>query len=277
MKIVWNKVTWYSKLLTVIFLVIVLPALAIYIEIQFRNTFVAYSTFVATPSIKNSTSSEKGTGCSLLPDTSKIPFNYLDYYYLDNNDLRGGMICKFVINPTLPVFTFHFVGQSDNTLGNVEITEGDSDQVIQTISNTTDSSTASTNAESVLTTADANFDGYEDLMILNGCGTTGNCLYGFYIYDPETNNFVYDNFLSKLTNPSFDYDKNQIATAVNVDAYDFKSDTYQYQDGEYTLVRKEISTLDQNSNTVTKKIYELGKDLKMELTSSVTTPSSPST
>ena len=208
--------------------------------------------------------------CTLLPFTGKTPLNQVQYYSPGEQDLRGGMVCKFSINPQLPVFTLSFAGQADNTLGDITITEGANAKVIQTIPNTTSYDATLTKAENTIVPVDANFDGYKDLPILSDCGATGNCTYSVYLYNPTTNQFIKNSFLSNLGTPSFDAAKKQVTTSWNSSVADFETDTYQYQGGQYTLIQKIVSTSNGQNNTVTEQTFQL-QNGKMMLINSTTT------
>ena len=227
----------------------------------------------ATPVISESSSSSQSEGCNLGAYTGTVPLSQLQYYSPGDEDLRGGMICTFRVNSNLPLFTFHFPGEADNTFGDLDITMETSSEVIQTIENTTDpNAIAPAKAQSVLTAVDANFDGYQDLQILSQCGATGNCSYNFYLYDPKKEEFVRNDFLSDLGTPSFDAKKKQVTTSSNGSASDWQNETYQYGNGgQYTLIHREVSTWDRNHKTVTVSIYEL-RNGKMELVDSKTAP-----
>jgi len=227
----------------------------------------------ATPVISDSTSSPQSEGCKLAPYTGAIPLSALPNYFTGEEDLRSGMTCTFRIGSKLPLFTFHFAGRADNTFGDLEITEGTSADIIQTIENTTDPSLVEpARVQSMLSTVDANFDGYQDLQLLSQCGATGNCSYDFYLYDPKANQFVHNDFLSSLGTPSFDQAKKQVTTSSNSSASDWQNETYQYEnDGHYTVIRREVSTWDRDRNTVTVSTYEL-RNGQMELVDSKTTP-----
>jgi hypothetical protein len=211
-------------------------------------------------------------GCKLLPYTGAVPLSKLPNYSPDQPDLRGGIVCHYRISPNLPLFMFHFTGKSDNSLGDIEITEEPSTTIVQTIDGS-DWGMVSSESElirSLLTPVDVNFDGYNDLQILSNCGGTGNCSYDFFLYDPVTNQFVHNEFLSNnLCSPEFDPKKKQITTHSNGGASDWESDTYQYGDGHYTLIRQEISSRDQKTEKVTVNTYEL-RNGKMELADSET-------
>jgi len=217
-----------------------------------------------------SVSDEPREGCNLRPYTGKIALKELQNYFAGAEDLRAGMTCRFRINPDLPVLVFHFPGNEDNTFGNIEIQE-ESGKVIQTIENETDPGMVMpAKAETVLRVVDANFDGYKDLQLLSNCGATGNCSYDFYLFDPAAGRFVHNGFLSNLTTPLFEASTKQVITSSNGSAWDWQKETYQYQGGKYTLIRKEVSTSDRERRVVHLRTYER-KNGKLELIESSST------
>jgi hypothetical protein len=87
-----------------------------------------------------------------------------------------------------------------------------------------------------------------------------------------TNLFVHNEFLSNnLCSPEFDAKKRRITTHSNGSVSDWENDTYQYDDGTYKPIRREISTWDRKTEKVTVNTYELRND-KMELVDSKTDP-----
>jgi hypothetical protein len=229
----------------------------------------------ANSHIEQSARTQIKEGCKLLPYKGDIPLSKLPFYVPDQPDLRAGVVCHYRISPDLPLFTFHFVGTPDNTLGELEVTEEPSTTIVQTIEQFTDWGMIPSVSElekSLLTPVDANFDGYKDLQILSNCGATGNCSYDFFLYDPVTNLFVHNEFLSNnLCSPEFDAKKRRITTHSNGSVSDWENDTYQYDDGTYKPIRREISTWDRKTEKVTVNTYELRND-KMELVDSKTDP-----
>lgn len=225
------------------------------------------------PAVADPNPPQPTEGCKLAAYTGTTPLNQVPYYAAGEEDIRGGMTCTFRIHPKLPLFTFHFAGQEDNTFGDLEITSGTSSEVIQTIENSTDpNGIAPAKAQTLLATVDANFDGYQDLQLLSMCGATGNCSYNFYLYDPKANQFVPESFLSGLVTPGFDQTKKQVMTGSNLSVYDTQSETYQYEsDGRYTLIHKQVSAWNRDAHTVTLQTYEL-RNGQMELVDSKTTP-----
>ena len=185
-----------------------------------------------------------------------------------NSDFRGGMLCRYVIDPKLPLFTFRFVAEGDNPLGKIEVSEGENTKVIQTIRYPHENpylGAGPADPLKILEPIDANFDGYKDLPLLLQCGAVGNCTYDFYLYDPKSDRFVYNSFLSGLTMPEFDPPNKQVKSYWHMSAGDGGHETYQYQNGKYTLIEKEESSWDREKDIITQKTYEL-RDGKMELT-----------
>ena len=186
--------------------------------------------------------------CRLLPSTGSVPLKQVDPDA--GEDLRAGMNCRFVVSRKLPVFTIHFVGRPDNTLGDIQVLQGD--RLVQTITGHDVELgalyPARLNAE--LQSVDANFDGYQDLQLLNDCGATGNCDYDFYLYDPAHGRFVYNKFLSGLGTCDFNAAKKQVWTGWNTSVVDSTSSIYQFRNGRYTEIRREDS--DENGT----KIFE---------------------
>lgn len=248
------------------------------VNLQFPTSTTA-SQPTSTSATKSNTAVAQTEGCALLPYTGSVPLSQAPYYTAGDPDFRGGMTCKFIINPNLPIFTFHFVGNNDNTLGNIQISEGTSTQIIQTIPigdpgsyGISYDAIAPANYQSILVPVDANFDGYKDLPILNDCGGTGNCSYDFYLYNPSTNQFVENSFLTNnIATPTFDASKKQVTTSWNSSVADWEADTYQYENNQYVVVKKVISTWDRNNNVATIDTYQL-QNGQMELTNSTTTP-----
>lgn len=266
-----------KKIPTLAGIIIIIVAMAIlfggvfvyqYISIKNLIKQQQKTTYIKTTEEKLNINQKEG--CVLLPYTGKVSLNTLPYYSQGQEDFRGGMVCKFVINPKLPIFTFNFIGQDDNTLGNINIMEGS--KIIQTINGGVDPNyiTPET-SQDILKPVDANFDGYKDLPILTECGATGNCGYDFYLYDPNTNQFVNNSFLTNLGTFNIDNEKQQITASSNSSVADWEKDIYQYKSSQYLLIEKDISTWNRSDDTVTIQTYKL-QNGKMNLVSSVTNP-----
>ena len=57
MTIVWNKVTWYSKLLAAIFFIFVVPILTFYIGKEYERTRLAVEAYADVPYVQTETDS----------------------------------------------------------------------------------------------------------------------------------------------------------------------------------------------------------------------------
>jgi hypothetical protein len=211
-----------------------------------------------------SASENQRQGCTVLPYEGKQPEDQVPPY----PDFRGGMLCRYVINPKLPLFTFRFVAEGDNPFGKIQISEGESTKVIQTLRyphNDPNWGADTTDPLKILQPLDVNFDGYKDLPLLIQCGAVGNCTYDFYLYEPATNRFVYDSFLSGLTMPMFDPQVKRVTSYYHGGACNSGHATYQYQSGQYVLIERQESTSNNEKDTCTQKTYEL-RDGKMKST-----------
>lgn len=208
--------------------------------------------------------------CALIPYNGTPPLSQLPPAPVSSyEDFRGGMICKYIINAKLSPFIFHFVDQGNNPLGKIEISEMGSNKVIQVISNPVNLYFTNIDPYRLLNTLDANFDGYNDLTIEEGCGATGNCQYDFYLYEPAKKQFVRNSFLSNLSEPQFDPHNKEVNAYSNMSAFDWEHDVYQLQNGQYLLIYKVVSSRDRKNNTSTKRTYEL-QNGKLILTDSTT-------
>jgi len=249
--------------------------------------------------LSTSTASVKISSCTLLPYTGNMPLSALSYTstlpdgsvtstpitYPGEPDVRGGMICKFSIAQNLPIFTFHFIGdQKWNTLNPIEVAEGSSTNVIQTLDLTADNSGGPgslglepdpiQSVENAVGTVDANFDGYQDLRVVTQVSATANVIASFYLYDPATNRFIYNSFLSNLPAPSFNADTKSVGTFWHIGpGSNDEEGEYQYQNGQYVLTKKTVHSTSSGGidGSVTTQEYKLING-NMQLISSTTTP-----
>ncbi len=213
-------------------------------------------------------------GCQIMPYTGTTQLNKLTDYINGVQDVRGGIICKYSINPALPEFTFHFVGGETNTLSKLEIMEGTSTKIVQTINESIPIYPESADVlQNIIVPVDANFDGYKDIPIATGCGATGNCSYDFFVYNPVKNIFTRDEFFSGLGTFGVDAVDKQITSSYNSSVADWEVDTYQFANGKYILIEKKTSTWNRedgaDGSTATVRQYEF-KSGQLRLVSSTT-------
>ena len=205
-------------------------------------------------------------GCELLPYSGVENRDPGD----TTQDVRGGMVCALTISPNVPQFIFNFVGTEDNTIHKVAVSSVGDPKLVQTLDIDIDTRALYPQEFEGIQLVDANADGYYDLSIKNQCGATGNCTYAFYLYDPKTDRFVPNEFLSGDFNPEFS-PNGDVTFSGNSSARDNSSMTYRYENGEYMLIRKRESIWNRDDDTLTENTYEL-QEGEMKLISSTTTP-----
>ena len=109
-----------------------------------------------------------------------------------------------------------------------------------------------TDQNNTLDMVDANFDGYEDLMIYSHDGGAGpNNGYNFYIYDPKSKRFEYNQILSGLTQTQIDAKAKMITAAWRNGAAEHGYEEYQWINGELTMTKQIIETFTQNDEIQT--------------------------
>jgi hypothetical protein len=83
---------------------------------------------------------------------------------------------------------------------------------------------------------DLNFDGYNDLRILNNEGATGNNWYDTWLYNQKTKTFVKNQFLTQSTSVMVDTSSRKILTYHRAGACEESLGVYAVKDTTYTLV-----------------------------------------
>jgi len=228
----------------------------------YENNKAALSRSAPSAQEASSTPGPAGNGCVVLPYAGTTPLSQLPLYSPDMQDIRGGMVCTFLINKKLPLFTFHFIGEPNNTLGDIQVTEGTSTNIIQTIGQASiissllgiDSSGPNYSLPLYDPTqlagmVDANFDGYNDLSFEYFAPADGeNQAILYYLYDPVKNRFVYNSFLSGGGNITFDDGKKQVTNVSLAGLGTWEEDVYQYQNGQYSLIKKVSANVIENKS-----------------------------
>lgn len=112
---------------------------------------------------------------------------------------------------------------------------------------------------------DANFDGYEDMMIYSHDGGAGpNNGYNFYIYNTKSKRFEYNQILSELTQTQIDAKAKIITAAWRNGAAQHGYEEYKWINGKLTMTKQAIDTYMQNDEIrVVTCVYKKGK-LKCE-------------
>jgi len=88
---------------------------------------------------------------------------------------------------------------------------------------------------------DFNFDGYNDLRILNNEGATGNKWYYTWLYNQKTKTFVKNQFLTQNSSVMVDTLGRKILTFYRAGACEESLGVYAVKDTSYTLVEDWVS------------------------------------
>jgi hypothetical protein len=105
--------------------------------------------------------------------------------------------------------------------------------------------------EAALTVMDANFDGWPDLSIPASDGGAGpNSSDNFFLFDPQSGTFVYNEELSNLTQTFFNTEQQTIGSAARGSCCDHSASTWRFIDGQLTEVANwhEFLTWDADDN-----------------------------
>ncbi len=115
-------------------------------------------------------------------------------------DVREGGTFRFRIHPSLPIYAFHLIGDpASNTLVRIEVSRQNDPTIIQTLE--AGMGEPPHRGADYFQAEDINFDGYLDIKLLVWWGATGNKGYRYWLFDKETDHFVYDEAFSELCNP----------------------------------------------------------------------------
>lgn len=83
----------------------------------------------------------------------------------------------------------------------IEIYKSDQSDPIQTLQSRMDAEPYQNKNANYFQAQDINFDGYKDIKLLIWWGATGNEGYDFWLFDPNSEKFIFNSQLSKIGNP----------------------------------------------------------------------------
>lgn len=118
---------------------------------------------------------------------------------------------------------------------------------VQALESCTGEAVPRANGLGELTQEDFNFDGYPDLMMrVTFDPRTNNSSYCIWLYDPNTQKFVFSSELSHLTNPVPDPDSKTVFARKNIICSErcYVEDMYAWSNGHLQPVREESLTED---------------------------------
>jgi hypothetical protein len=93
---------------------------------------------------------------------------------------------------------------------------------------------------------DANFDGHEDILLMQFLPAAPNIPYYYWIYNTASKKFVEDTALENITSPQFDSVKHQITSYWRDDCCDHGTDTYSYMNNKAILIQQVEDIADPN-------------------------------
>jgi len=107
--------------------------------------------------------------------------------------------------------------------------------------------------------ADANFDGYQDLLLFYNAGNTTNEDYAFWLFNPKSKRFVYNDEFTQAVgcNPTINEHDQSIETGGETGCVGmcFELDTYEVHEGRLLLVERLSQELDDTQTETSPPIF----------------------
>lgn len=154
-------------------------------------------------------------------------------------DLRNGIDYDVVVRRDITPFRFHLKGDAEkNAITEIEIYREGQKKLLQRFPVNTGAPCK--NMEFLLK-QDMNFDGYKDIGIPVSRDRRGNVRILFFLYEPETERFVYSEELSGLVSPFIDNKQRLIGSEIFITSQvNRKLRLYQWRDKHLMLVHEEL-------------------------------------
>jgi hypothetical protein len=153
-------------------------------------------------------------------------------------DVRGIHTFECQIHPRLPVYTFTLTGDTFNTISQIRVTTEKSGRPLQVLHPFTDEPPYK--GSNYFQCTDLNFDGYKDIMLLDGWGSGGES-YLVWLFDTVKAAFVPNKQLSQLPNISLDPNTQTICSGYREGWMAYGSQLYRF-DGDTLLLLESDST-----------------------------------
>lgn len=147
---------------------------------------------------------------------------------------------EIVIKPNPLEFDFKLLGIVDETnllkADKIEIRKKGTNEITQIVENFN----AEVQKNETVIVEDVNFDGYLDIRLMEYLPSGPNIPYLYWIFDPETKQFVQNEELKQITSPEVDVKNKQLLSHQRTDATRFGTKFYEYRNNELVLVKEEI-------------------------------------
>jgi len=120
-------------------------------------------------------------------------------------DFRRGVTHSAQIHEKLPEYRFLLSADSKhNTVRRVDVMRGGDNTVIQSLAPSPDAAQPFFTDEKYFVVEDVKFDGYKDVRLLSGYGGTGNRYFRFWLFDPASGLFTFNQAMDEMCNPTVD-------------------------------------------------------------------------
>ncbi|RKZ78167.1 MAG: hypothetical protein DRR19_26890 [Candidatus Parabeggiatoa sp. nov. 1] len=173
---------------------------------------------------------------------------------------------KSAIHPTLPEFVFKLVGEPTEPsvvkVKTIEIHRANESMPFQTLQ-TSATPIFNDNAVVGFELEDMNFDGYRDMRLMAFLSAGPNVPYLYWLFEPQTGQFVSNSAFAEITSPEFDAEKKQIISHWRDGAAHYGTDYYQVVDDKPILVRQkeEIYQNDETRKVIVRE--RVGDEMKI--------------
>lgn len=138
----------------------------------------------------------------------------------------------------------------DCVVKTISVTRLPDRKLIQTITPGENYASCGLPADQLFFIEDINFDGYNDIRLLQFLPASPNLPYYFWTYNPKTLQFIQDTTLENITSPEFDQKTKTIFSAWRDGCCKYGSATYTYENGKITLIQQmEVPTETEQNTT----------------------------
>ncbi|HEY4479581.1 MAG TPA: hypothetical protein VI981_04490 [Candidatus Paceibacterota bacterium] len=216
-----------NKRIQIILLCFLAPVLLAAVMFSQINNIVEIETGGETA--KSSQTQEK-KGCDIKENRYGEGFHGVD--------IRGGVVCYFNITKNKDPYIFVVTANERNQPQTIDVYYAT--KLVQTLNlGPEKQSPESPVSTDFIDVDDINFDGKNDLRIVQSTGVTGNVYYLFYVFNPKLSSFEYSEEFSQLPNYARDPEKKIITTHINTGAAGaaFVEETYEVKNDTLVLVR----------------------------------------
>jgi hypothetical protein len=141
----------------------------------------------------------------------------------------------------------------------ISVTRRSDNKLIQVITPRENYASCGLPSNQIFFIEDMNFDGCNDIRLLQFLPAGPNLPYYYWMYNPKIGKFQSDTTLEDITSPDFDIKTKTIFSSWRDGYYTRGGNTYNYINGKITLVEQTIVEIDNETNketVITKKFID---------------------